>query len=129
MSPDNINVLDNHNNLYIKLFVTKTSGHLSFSRQAFLSDYRIDLYTGKGKKNSSKIAPMWGGGANYNGGFPEIVDQVGLDLNPDLQGRTFSEEKVSVRSPNVYLTQLPLRHLILRVQSWRLARVVQSAPV
>ena len=62
MSPDNINVLDDHNNLYIKLFVTKTSGHLSFSRQAFLSDYRTDLYTGKGKKKFVKNCPHVGVG-------------------------------------------------------------------
>ena len=33
---------------------------LSFLRQAFLSDYLTDLYTGKGKKKILKNCPQWG---------------------------------------------------------------------
>ena len=35
----------------------KAKFHSSFSRYALLSDYLIDLYTGKSKKNFVKIAP------------------------------------------------------------------------
>ena len=59
---------------------------LSFSRQAFLSDYLTDLYTEEEQKKFIKNCPQWG----WKPGPPDLqANALPTELGRNLLGRRF----------------------------------------